>query len=194
MKGEDLLQVYQSNRLRIMNTFFNAPTHVTYFSFNNERTQCMLDMASVNEQLFRRILDCKVVSDGIRSDHSAVKLVMQQYSIEYVPREVHRGQIDKHALQYDEQTNIAYNDYILSKSDLDTPYDDYCDLLVEAAKATASRPIAFNKSIFDFNKDILLEAMDTRNRLLHATRHLNLPPDELERTKCELRQMQKTHL
>ena len=43
-KGRDLLQTYQSNNLRIMNTFFKSQTHVSHVSINEQKTKCMLDM------------------------------------------------------------------------------------------------------------------------------------------------------
>ena len=70
-KGRDLLQVYLTNKLSIMNTFYDAPTHVTFVSHNKEKTKCMLDMIAVSKGIFKRVSDCRTVVDGIRSNHSA---------------------------------------------------------------------------------------------------------------------------
>ena len=64
-KGRDLLQTYQSNNLRIMNTFFKSPTYVSHVSINQQKTKCMLDMSAVSKSLFRNITDCRVTNDGI---------------------------------------------------------------------------------------------------------------------------------
>ena len=39
-KGRDMLQVYLTNKLSIMNMFYDAPTHVTFISHNKEKTKC----------------------------------------------------------------------------------------------------------------------------------------------------------
>ena len=83
-KGTDLLEVYQSNNLCIMNTFFDDPTHVTWVSFNEEKTPCMLDMMAVSKSIAKRVTNCKVVEDGIRSDHSALCMMLSNCSVDHV--------------------------------------------------------------------------------------------------------------
>ena len=80
-KGRDLLQVYQTNSLSIMNTFFDAPNHVTYALFNEERTECMLDMIAVSRGYREHVIYCRAVDDGVRSDHAAIRLTLaKRYS------------------------------------------------------------------------------------------------------------------
>ena len=80
-KGKDLLQIYQANNLRIKNTYFESPSHVTYVSFNKEKSKCMLDMIAVSKSVSRKVIDCRAVNEGIRSDHSALQMILKKYSI-----------------------------------------------------------------------------------------------------------------
>ena len=41
-KGKDLLQVYQDNKLCVMNTFFKHPNYVTFVSSNKEKKNVLL--------------------------------------------------------------------------------------------------------------------------------------------------------
>ena len=72
-KGKDLLQIYQANNLRILNTYFESPSHVTYVSFNKEKSKCMLDTITASKSVYKKVIYCRAVNDGIRSDHSAIK-------------------------------------------------------------------------------------------------------------------------
>ena len=199
VKGEDLLHVYQANTLRILPTFFNHPNHVTFVSFNIDRTKSMLDMAAISSNGMSNVDDCRVVVDGIRSDHSAIRTELRHNMVTSIPSVVHQGEINRHDLQYDEHTNNAYNEHVSSRMaeidlgslTMEEQYDLFTEIMIEAAQATSSQPIKVNKSWFDYNKDVLLPLMEERNRLLHATRHQTLSDNDLEHIKSELRRMQK---
>ena len=126
-KGRDLLQVYLSNKLCIMNTFYEASSHVTHISCNKEKTECMLDMTSVSKGIFSRVSDCRKVDDGIRSDHSAICLKLMTCSIEFNRAgAVSNGEVDREKILNDSKTNSDFNKCFDGKWDKETCYEDFC--------------------------------------------------------------------
>ena len=70
-RGSNLLDLYLSHKLRVKNTFFDAPTHTTFTNIkDNDRT--MIDIFACGKQLHCRVHNCRVVPNGIESDHAAI--------------------------------------------------------------------------------------------------------------------------
>jgi hypothetical protein len=71
----------------------------------------------------------------------------------------------------------------------DTTYEEFNKIIIKAAEATASDPIAYHKSWFEFGKHELLPAMDRRNCLmfqkfkLKSTMSTEPTEDQLEELK-----------
>ena len=68
---------------------------VTFVSFNEEQTKCMLEMISVFNSILKSVLDFKTITHGIRSDHFALSLIFANYSIKYKVKSVSRGEVNK---------------------------------------------------------------------------------------------------
>ena len=190
-KGRDLLQTYQTNDLCVMNTVFPHPNHVTFVSFNEEKTKCMLDIIAVSRSIIKKILSCNVVDDGVRSDHSAVRMRLAMYSIKVKDNKVAGGRTNYRKLLFDTKTNEGYNSIFMDKWDNTTSYEDFNALMIEAAGEAATSPMRVDKSWFEYNKEILMPLIDERNALLHQTRVSGLPPDEMEERKKKLRELQR---
>ena len=94
-KGRDLIGTYQSNNLSIMNTFFNISTFITHESLNEQKTKSMLDMIAASVGVKPRVINYQGVHDGIRSDHSAVRLKLAVYTREFFGRTISKGPIDR---------------------------------------------------------------------------------------------------
>ena len=75
MKGRRLMSVLSQNILRVANRYFNKPSFVTWRSFNASRSPHMLDVIATSELFFKHVRDCGVMPTGMRSNHSAVKLI-----------------------------------------------------------------------------------------------------------------------
>ena len=75
MKGRRLMSVFIHNRLRVANRYFNKPSFVTWRSFNATRSPHMLDLITPSDSFFKHVKNCGVTPTGMRSYHSAVKLI-----------------------------------------------------------------------------------------------------------------------
>ena len=197
-KGLELLQVLQSNTLCAVNTHFESPTYVTYVSPNDGHYT--LDYVIMEQCALKNVISCEVVSDGIDSDHWALRTKLEHPSIEYKPTSISKGEINVTALQYDDNINSDYNQYVANRMAEDTSYEEFNNILKEAAQATASEPITFHQSWFEFNKDVLLDAMDKRSQFkfkkyqLKAT--ISIEPTEsqaieLEKINWEIKRLNK---
>jgi hypothetical protein len=72
-RGSNLLLRYLLHKLRIENTFFDAPQHAT-FTTVNDGNQTMIDIFACAKSLHCRVRHCRTVTDGMESDHTAVRL------------------------------------------------------------------------------------------------------------------------
>ncbi len=84
-KGENLLAVYMSHGLRVMNTYYQGKQdigHGTWTSTLN-REQSMLDVIICSKTLNKSINNCQVILDGLNSDHCAVRLDLVLTSIKF---------------------------------------------------------------------------------------------------------------
>ena len=105
MKGRILLIVLSQNRLRVANSYFTKPSFVTWRSFNASRSPHMLDLITTSDSFLKHVRDCGVTPTGMRSDHSAVKLILSKRSIKFNSTYVERPFIDWKCTQYCENTN-----------------------------------------------------------------------------------------
>jgi hypothetical protein len=89
--GIDLLHTYQGIGLRIMNTWFQHDSHITFQSFNQNGSKHMIDMIAVSQSKTNDITDCKTTRDGIRSDHSAHCLIGKLHSFKPTYSSLNKG-------------------------------------------------------------------------------------------------------
>ncbi len=128
----------------------------------------------------------KIHKECIQSDHSAIQMILRKYLIKYISREMHKGEIDKDRIKDDKRINKAFNNCFEEKWNENTSYEDFCDLMLEAARTTASHPIKISKSWFQHNKEELTKVISERNEILHKTINGVLNEEELEKRKREL--------
>jgi hypothetical protein len=84
-KGKNLLVVYMSHELRVMNTYYPAKQdvgHRTWTSTLNGE-QSMLDVMVCLNTLHKCINNCQVILDGLDSNHRAVRLNLVLTSIKF---------------------------------------------------------------------------------------------------------------
>eukprot|EP00985_Skeletonema_marinoi_P034014 scaffold42827_cov496-Skeletonema_marinoi.AAC.1 len=148
--------------------------------------------------MLKLITHCKAVDDGIRSDHSAIRITWTRaYSSEGSKTHTSitnvRGTLNKEELL--EDNNIEYNELVAKKleecPDLKDDYDSFMEMLVKIAnEASTSAPY---KKIpwYEFDRDILMPLIEERNELMHRTRHEDLSVEELELVKIEISDMNK---
>jgi len=72
-RGSNLLSLYLSHELRIENTFFDAPKHMTFTNVK-DGDQTMINIFACTKNLHCRVSNCHTIADGIKSDHTVVQL------------------------------------------------------------------------------------------------------------------------
>ena len=139
MTKDVISHTYESNQLCVMNTFFQSSNYVTYKSFNDESTECTLDVFAASKSLVRYITNCRVVNDGAISDHSAVQMKLTRISMDVnttITNKKSHGTLDKMLLTRDK--NAHYNKIVTDKleenKELKDSYDDFMKMIVEAAR------------------------------------------------------------
>ena len=94
MEGRRLLRVLIQNILRAANSYLNKPSFVTLRSFNASISPHMIDVITTSDSFFKHVRDCGVTPTGMRSDHSAVKLIFSNRSIKFNSTYIERPVID----------------------------------------------------------------------------------------------------
>ena len=82
-KGRNLLGIFGTNNLRVVNSFFNNRKYTTWRSFNKSRSPHMLDVITYSTSFFKFVNNCSTIPDGVWSDHSAVWIVFLNRSIKF---------------------------------------------------------------------------------------------------------------
>ena len=80
-KGKNLIGLFGTNNLRVVNSFFSKRNYTTWSSFNKSRTPHMLDMITCFTSFLKCVNNSGTTPDGIRSDHSAFRIVFLDHSI-----------------------------------------------------------------------------------------------------------------
>ena len=99
MKGRNLLGVLRENKPRVVNSFFFKRIYTTYRSKFKGKSPHMLDVITCSTSLFKFVSDCGVIPDGVRSDHSAVRMVLLNRSIKFKSDFVEHPVIDWKGIQ-----------------------------------------------------------------------------------------------
>ena len=154
-KDRDLLQTYQSNNLRIMNTFFKSQTHVLHASINEQKTKYMLDKVAVSKSLFKNITDCRVTNDGIWSDHSALRTEIEMFSCEFSSSAIGAQSTELDQRKLLSENKAAYNsrvtELLSQKKEATGKYEAYMEILEQAAIKTSSAPPKVDRAWFDYD-------------------------------------------
>ena len=95
-----------------MNTWYEHDEYVTHQSFNKEKTKSVLDMIAISKGIAKQATDCRVVNDGVRSDHSALCLTWSVRTFKPKYHTVSVGQPNERKILFDQHTNECYNEYI----------------------------------------------------------------------------------
>ena len=99
MKGQNLLGLLRENNLRFVNTFFLKHMYTTYRSKFKGKSTHMLDVITCSTSFFKCVSDCCLIPNGVRSDHSAVKMVFLDRSIKFKSNFVEHPVIDWKGIQ-----------------------------------------------------------------------------------------------
>ena len=108
-KGRKLLGLLSAYNLKVVNTFFQKDFHITWKSFNEDKTCHMLDVITSSSSFFKCIIDCGVTPKGVRSDHSAVQMVLLNRTINFKTNYVERPVIDWNSISRNPEINRQFN-------------------------------------------------------------------------------------
>ena len=82
-EGKRLLGLFLTNHLKFINSFLNKLSYTTWRSFNSLQSPHMLHIISTSSSFFKHVNDCKVPPLGVRSNHSAFKMIFLNKSITF---------------------------------------------------------------------------------------------------------------
>jgi exonuclease III len=89
-KGRNLLALYMSHDLRVMNMYYTAKRDIGHGTWTNipqthnePGAPSMLNVIVCSSSLHKRIQNCTVVGDGLESDHRAVSIDVVITSIKF---------------------------------------------------------------------------------------------------------------
>ena len=170
VKGKDFLFLLKSNKLKLLLTFFKHRNYITYRSFNQLRTPHMLDNFVCSEKFFKRVKDCKVVSTGVRSDHSAIQVTFKLTSIKFKVNAKKHVIIDWKKINNNPIVNKQFNDKLTEVLTKETDYTNFNLNILKAAKETATTSKQKNNGWFQNSEETLLPIIEARDRILSMLR------------------------
>jgi hypothetical protein len=197
-RGENLLHVLESHRLRVENAFFKHRTeeYVTHTSLPDslypKGVPSMHDNFACSQSLHKRIRECKAILDGVESDHPAVQLKIMLVSIKFKSRIVLRGTIDWPKILSDEHLQMVYNKHLQSMTTPDMDYDNYNEIIIRAVELTATAHKRKCEGLFQASQSTLGPLLADHYCLLHSVRQTShLPPSIQALMKADLTRLNR---
>ena len=199
-KGKNILELYMSHDLRVMNTHYTAKEGVGYGTWTNiprkdgERSKpSMLDVMVCSSGLQKRVQNCKVVEDGLESDHRAVRMEMILTSIKFKENSTaYGGSTDWRKIMTDTKYKACFNKNALALTSANMDYDDFNTAILDAGKATIVTIKERCQGWYEFSKNDLMPIIEEKNRLVHTLRHADGIPDTvITSLKCHLKRITK---
>jgi hypothetical protein len=139
-KGKNLLGVYMSHGLRVMNTYYMGKQnigHGTWTSTLNGK-QSMLDVIVCLVTLHKCISNCRVILDGLESDHQAVRLDLVLFSIKFKDtKSLYSGAIDWRKILTKDGRREIFNDAALEATTVDMDYEEFNKAIRQSGTKTA---------------------------------------------------------
>ena len=125
------------NRLIVSNSYFNKPSFVTWRSFNASWSPHMIDVIKTSDSFFKNMRDCGVTPTEIRSDHSAVKLIFSNRSINFNSTYIELPVIYWKRIQDCENTNQLFNVNLQHMLKENMSYKLFNESILSSAKQSA---------------------------------------------------------
>ena len=138
----------------------------------------MLDVITTSDSFFKHVRECGVTPTGMRSNHSAVKLIFSNRSIKFKSTYVERPVIDWKRIQDCENTNQLFNINLKNMLKENMSYKLFNKAILSSAQQSATTNKQSNKVWFQHIKSTLTPALETRNEILHSIRADQHPPSK----------------
>jgi hypothetical protein len=133
-----------SHDLQVMNTYYTAKRDIGHGTWTNiprahnePGAPSMLDVIVCSSSLHKRIKNCTVVEDGLKSDHRAICIDVVTTSIKVKDNSLaNTGSTDWKKIMTEMEFKRCYNENVLALTSETMDYDDFNTALLDAGKAT----------------------------------------------------------
>ena len=186
-KGIKLNNLLKFHNFKILLSFFAHRNYVTWKSFGTSASPHMLDNWICCNAFQKRVSDCRVISYGVESDHSAVLVQFRVRAIKFVRTNKVKKSINWRKLATDEVVKRRFNDKLRSLINLQTnqlmpdervnkahtelSYQDFMENIVHAAKQTSTTEKHQNKGWYEHSSNILTPIIGEKTRILNIIRN-----------------------
>ena len=188
-RGEDVLNMLMQQKMRVQNTFFTHSSYDTYYH-KSDQLPVMYDIIATSQSFHKRVRDCKVVDNGVESDHKAVKISITITSIKYKARAVPRSTILWRRILEDPIYQLVYNTELKKLVDADTDLETFNEKTIEAARIAASFVESKVKGWFEMYGSELRPLIEEKDIICHAIKG-ETDEVKMREMKVELKQLQK---
>ena len=188
-RGEDVLNMLMQQSMRVQNTYFTHDSYDTYYHKNGQ-FPVMYDIFATSQSLHKRVRDCKVVDNGVESDHKAVKMSITITTIKYRARDVPRGTISWRRIFEDPVYQLIYVTELKKLVNADTDLETFNEKTIEAGRIAATFVESKVKGWFEMHSSELRPLIEEKDALCHAIKG-ETEESNLREMKIELKRQQK---
>jgi hypothetical protein len=186
IRGSNLLALYLSHNLCVENTFFDAPFPCTYANIGT-KDGTIIDIFACAKRLHCCICNCPAVTDGVESDHSAVRLDLALTLFKHLSSTALVCRTtDWCKIVEDRATNTRYNNLLLTATDNGSMLcKDFHNKIKKVGAKTALLVKSKGNDWFLFNQYYLAPLIDKHNQLIHAFHSSANLPSSIINVMCD---------
>ena len=169
-KGRNLLGVLNANNLRVVNSFFKNQNYTMWRSFCDKKSPHMMDVITCSTSFFKYVNDCGAVPDGVRSDHSAVRIIFLNLSIKFKSNFIERPIIDWKSIQQIPELNDKFNLILHGKLRKANNYTEFNEAILASGEESAMILQSKCQGWYHHKRDTLSPVLDAQNEVLYHIR------------------------
>ena len=169
-KGRNLLGVLNANNLRVVNSFFKKRNYTTWRSFCDKKSPHMLDVITCSTSFFKFVNNCGAVTDGVRSNHSAVRMLFLNCSIKFKSNFIERPIIDWKIIQQIPELNDKFNLILHGKLRKSHNYAEFDEAILDSSEETTMILQSKCQGWYHPSRDTLSPVLYARNEVLYHIR------------------------
>ena len=129
----------------------------------------MLDVIVYSKTLHKRINNCRVILDGLDSNHRAVCLDLVLTSIKFKETQLLYGStINWRKILTNNDCCKLYNYAILEATTIDMDYEEFNDAICQSGMNTAISLKERCKGWYEFSQTELIPIIEEKNQLVHT--------------------------
>ncbi len=145
------------------------PSCYTFTNIYNGK-QTMIDIFVCSQQLHCQVHNCRITSDGVESNHSAVRLDLTMTSLKHkMSTTLTHGTINWHKIASNTATIKHYNNILLASTEMIAmSYEDFNKSIIAAGTEAALLVKSTCDNWFQFSVSDLAPIIAERNEVLNA--------------------------